>query len=235
MSTDRRAAQAIDRHSYGRLLLARGEVPKNDFVIEQCTGRSVLDLGCIDHSVETALALGDDWLHSRVRQVADHVVGVDLLADDAAALNELGFDIRVANVEDFDLVQTFDVVVAGDLIEHLSNIGLFLESVSRHMHDHSVFVVTTPNPYNLEQSMNGIFRNKTFVNGEHTVSIDPKAMYQLVERSPFVIVDFQWIDSRFHFSLERVAVRHVVNPLVRLAQRHRPLVRRDYAVVLALR
>ena len=171
----------------------------------------------------------------RSARVAASLVGVDQLSDAAAELNRQGFDIRVEDVQDFDLGQTFDVVVAGDLIEHLSNIGEFLDAVSRHMHDGSLFIVTTPNPFNLEQAMNGVFRNKTFVNAEHTVGIDPKAMYQLVERSPLSIVDFSWVDTRFHFRLEKVAARWVMNPLTEWIMKHRPLVRRDYAVVLALR
>lgn len=225
----------LDFEAYRRLVLTRDEVPKDAFITELCEGRTVLDLGCIDHDVQTALALGDDWLHERVRRVAAETVGVDVLDDAASTLRELGYDIRVADVENFQLDRTFDVIVAGDLIEHLSNIGQFLEAVSRHMHDTSLLVVTTPNPYNLEQAVNGVFRNKTFVNEQHTVGIDPKAMYQLVERSPLAIVDFCWIDTRFHFRLEKVAARWVVNPLTDWVMKRRPLVRRDYAVVLSLR
>ena len=220
---------------YRRLLLSRDECPKDAFIVDRCTGHTVLDLGCVDHSAEVALGLGEDWLHARIKRVATSVVGVDQLADAAAELNSLGFDIRVDDVQDFDLGQTFDVIVAGDLIEHLSNIGQFLDAVSRHMHPGSIFIITTPNPFNLEQAMNGIFRNKTFVNEEHTVAIDPKAMHQLIERSPMTIVDFSWIDTRFHFRLEKVAARWVVNPLVEWTMKRRPLVRRDYGVVLSLK
>jgi 2-polyprenyl-3-methyl-5-hydroxy-6-metoxy-1,4-benzoquinol methylase len=216
-------------------MLSREEVSKTALVEELCRGRSVLDLGCIDHSAETALALGHAWLHARIARVARSCVGVDVLADEARALNERGYDIRVADVEQLSLDATFEVIVAGDLIEHLSNIGTFLEAVSQHMDSTSVFIVTTPNPYNIEQVANGVFRNKTFVNEEHTVAIDPKAMYQLVARSPLAVADFRWVDTRFHFSLERVVARHLVNPTMSWIMRRRPLVRRDYAVLLVRR
>jgi len=212
------------------------DVDKDDLILQLCDGRSVLDLGCIDHSAETALALGDRWLHRRISAVADSVVGLDMLGDDAAELNQLGYDIMVADAASFDLGRTFDVVVAGDLIEHLSNIGHFLECIDRHVTFDSVIVVTTPNPFNVEQITQAIFNHRTMVNTEHVVQIDPRAMFETVRRSPLEIIDFRWVDTRFHFELTggRVA-RRVVNPLTRALMRRRPLIRRDYAVVLRRR
>ncbi|MEW6471668.1 MAG: methyltransferase domain-containing protein [Actinomycetota bacterium] len=211
-------------------------VPKDDFLVELARGRRVLDLGCIDHNAEEALGRGDDWLHARLRRVADRLVGVDVLAADAALLNARGFDIRVADVESLDLGEQFDLIIAGDLIEHLSNIGRFLDSVSHHMHDRSAFVVTTPNPFNVEQFSQALFRRQIMVNSQHTVWIDPRVMHELIARSPFEIVDFRWVDTRFTFKLQggRI-VRRIVNPLSQLVIQRRPLLRRDYAVVLMLK
>jgi SAM-dependent methyltransferase len=207
--------------------------PKDRLLIELARGRKVLDLGCIDHSAETALDLGDSWLHSQLRQVADQLVGIDQLADDAATLNERGYDIRIADVERLDLGESFDLVVAGDLIEHLSNPGLFLQSVAEHLDGEGALVVTTPNPFNVEQFAQALFRNQIMANLEHTMWLDPRVMHELVARSPFEIVDFKWIDTRFHFVLKRGRfVRRIVNPLSRLAMRYRPIMRRDFAVVL---
>ena len=233
----RAAVDLSDREVYVRYLGELDEVvPKDDLIVELARGRRVLDLGCIDHSADTALALGGDWLHARLRGAADSLVGVDLLPNDAEVLNARGYDIRIADVESLDLDEQFDLIVAGDLIEHLSNVGRFLESVSRHMHDQAAFVVTTPNPFNIEQFSQALFRNRVMVNPEHTAWIDPHVMHELISRSPFEIVNFAWIDTRFHFRLRggRV-VRRIVNPLNDLVMRRRPLLRRDYAVVLMLR
>jgi SAM-dependent methyltransferase len=211
-------------------------VPKDDFVVELARGRRVLDLGCIDHNAEEALGRGNEWLHARFQRVAAGLVGVDVLAHDAAVLNARGFDIRVADVESLDLGEQFDLIVAGDLIEHLSNIGQFLESVSNHMHDQSALVVTTPNPFNVEQFSQALFRKQIMVNSQHTVWIDPRVMHELISRSPLEIVDFRWVDTRFTFKLQGGRVlRRIVNPLSELVMQRRPLLRRDYAVVLMLK
>jgi hypothetical protein len=209
--------------------------PKDDLLTGLARDRKVLDLGCIDHSAETALALGDAWLHSRLREVAGELVGVDLLVDDAAVLNKRGYDIRIADVEHLDLGERFDLVVAGDLIEHLSNPGLFLSSVAAHLDRESAVVLTTPNPFNVEQFAQALFRNQIMANTEHTMWLDPRVMHERGARSPFDIVDFRWIDTRFHFVIKRGRfVRRIVNPLSRLAMRYRPILRRDFAVVLML-
>jgi SAM-dependent methyltransferase len=237
LAVSRPRADLSDRKVYVSYVARLGQtVPKDDFIIELARGRSVLDLGCIDHSADTALALGDKWLHGRLRGVAERLVGVDMLAADAEVLNGRGYDIRIADVESLDLGDQFDLIVAGDLIEHLSNVGRFLESVSRHMHDHSAFVVTTPNPFNVEQFTQGLFHNRIAVNPEHTAWIDPRVMHELISRSPLEIVDFAWIDTRFRVPLARGRVLpRIVNPLHDLVMRRRPVLRADYAVVLKLR
>ena len=211
-------------------------VPKDDFIVELCRDKSVLDLGCIDHSYQMALERKENWLHARIRNASKETVGLDILKEDAGELNKKGFHIVVDNVETFNLNRTFDVVVAGDLIEHLSNVGLFLEAVSRHMHPSSLFVITTPNPFNVEQFAQALFRNKIYANPEHTAWIDPRVMHQIISRSPLQIVDFKWIETKFKFRLKggRV-VRRLINPVSEMIMKKRPICRRDFAVILKLK
>jgi 2-polyprenyl-3-methyl-5-hydroxy-6-metoxy-1,4-benzoquinol methylase len=216
---------------------SRPTIPKDEWIVGMASGREVLDLGCIDHSVDTALGLGDAWLHHRLQAAAARLVGLDLLVEDAEALStQHGYDIRPGDAEDFHWPDRFDVIVAGDLIEHLSNPGRFLECVAEHLAPGGRAVVTTPNPFNIEQVIQALVRNQVFVNPEHALWLDPRTMHQLVARSPLRIDQFHWIDTRFHFHLRggRIA-RRVLNPLMRGAMRYRPLVRRDFGVVLVSR
>jgi 2-polyprenyl-3-methyl-5-hydroxy-6-metoxy-1,4-benzoquinol methylase len=49
------------------------------------------------------------------------------------------------NMESIDLQKRFDVVIAGDVIEHVSNQGLFLDNIYSHLRDSGKLVITTPN------------------------------------------------------------------------------------------
>lgn len=204
-------------------------IPKEKLICELCKDKDVLDMGCVHHSYKTALALGDDWLHKRLKDVSKSIVGIDILGEDARKLNAMGFNIIEANAESFNLNRTFDVIVAGDLIEHLSNIGLFLARVEKHMHSNSICIITTPNPFNIEQSMRAIFDNYIGVNEEHTTWLDPRVMYETISRTGLDIVDFYWIKTRFFYSSGREKVYKYIADII---MKRRSICRRDYAVIL---
>jgi SAM-dependent methyltransferase len=211
----------------------RPPVDKSELLLDLARGRRVLDVGCIDHSAETALSLGDTWLHGRLRDTASTLVGLDVLERDAAVLNERGFDIRIGDAEAFDLGETFDLVVAADLIEHLPNSGMFLDSLRRHLAPGGRIVVTTPNPFNLDQWAGVGRRNAVAVNEQHVLWLDPVTMFQLTRRLGFSIERFEWISTRFAFPpfgrprLARAWVR-----AADWAAGRRTYWRRDFAVVL---
>lgn len=208
-------------------------IDKNELIVGLCKGQRVLDLGCIDHSYETAIKLGDNWLHKRIKTVAKQVIGIDNLEKDASLLNEQGYYIINANVENFDLGQTFDVIIAGDIIEHLSNIGMFFDSVKKHMDSCSILVITTPNPFNLEQSMSAIFNNYINVNDQHTTWLSPHNFWELSLRKTLSVLDFYWIDTRFHFVIRWKGLKLIlINKLINIIMSKRNILKRDFAVIM---
>jgi 2-polyprenyl-3-methyl-5-hydroxy-6-metoxy-1,4-benzoquinol methylase len=48
-------------------------------------------------------------------------------------------------METHQLGETFEVIVAGDVIEHMSNPGLFLDNCRRHLEPGGQLILTTPN------------------------------------------------------------------------------------------
>ncbi len=53
--------------------------------------------------------------------------------------------IHYGNMETLDLGELFEVAVAGDVIEHVSNQGLFLDNIRRHLIPGGRLIITTPN------------------------------------------------------------------------------------------
>ena len=215
-------------------------ISKEELILDLCKNKKVLDLGCIDHSFQTAQDLGDEWLHKRIANVSNKTTGLDILEKDAIQLNKIGFDIEIANVESFDLNKTFDVIVAADLIEHLSNVGLFLNCVKKHMNKNSYFIITTPNPFNIEQIMLAIFHNIIIVNDEHTMWIDPRVMWETINRGGLSIIDFHWVDTRFHFPVRykkkllgiKFNFSKIINYFSKYIMEKRAICRRDYAIII---
>ena len=210
-------------------------VDKGEYVARLTRGCRVLDLGCVDHRLDRDGARRGAWLHERIREQAAEVVGLDILEPEAEALRARGYRVVVADAQDFDLGETFDVVVAGDLVEHLSDIGSFFAAVERHLHAGSLFIVTTPNPFFVGRFLTALLRNFVAVNRQHVVWIDPKVMYEAVSRTGLEIVGFSWLSTP-HQDLGVQGLRGwLLRRLVALVTRLRPVMRGDYAVVLRKR
>lgn len=151
----------------------------------------VLDLGCARHDVERR-ARGDLHAHL-VERIDGEVVGVDYVADAVEAMRNEGYDVRMADAQGFHLNETFDVVVAGDLIEHLSRPGAMLDSVHNHLHADGRFIASTPNAwcwYFIAQTLRG----HVHCNEEHTCWYDARTLRQLIERHGFT-TDIEYVTN----------------------------------------
>jgi len=96
---------------------------KVSYVVRYAAGRDVLDLGCVQHNPQGYKSRY--WVHNALRQRASSVLGMDLAADGVAYLQARGFDIIHGDAQNYDLGRDFDVIVAGDLIEHLEDFAGF--------------------------------------------------------------------------------------------------------------
>jgi 2-polyprenyl-3-methyl-5-hydroxy-6-metoxy-1,4-benzoquinol methylase len=161
------------------------------------TDRSVLDIGSASRHRRP------DWMHGLVCGVASHVVGVDRDEATVVKLQERGYDIRVGDAQDFDVGEKFDIVLAGELIEHLDNVHGFLQSVHRHLGPDGRLVLTTPNPFYF---MNFVYRvgGRPRVNAEHTCWFCPDTIGHVLERNDFEIVELRFIGHRSPSRFRRV-------------------------------
>jgi len=153
---------------------------KIKFATDFCRGKSVLDIGCVQHN--PASYQSKYWLHKALKSVASGLCGLDIDKEGVEYLNQRGFDILVADAQNFDLGQKFDVIVAGDLIEHLENFSGFLESCIKHMHKDSRLIISTPNPWYWKNIVKAVFFKEISNNPEHTCWLCPRTLRQLVRR-----------------------------------------------------
>lgn len=161
--------------------------------------RSVLDLGCVCHELDVA---NPPWLHGYLREVAERVVGVDYLPVEIEELRRRGYEVVCADVQTMDLGETFEVVVAGDIIEHVENLGDFLDRVAAHLQPGGLFLVTTPNPIMFLRWFRLMLSGRDRANREHTCWFTAKVLRQLAERHGFEMIDESYADeTRFYYRL----------------------------------
>lgn len=165
---------------------------RTDRLVELTRGPIVLDLGAIQHSAEKAD--GPDWLHGKLCDRFETVVGVDMLALDAFKLRQRGYDIRSANVETMNLDIRADTVVAGELIEHVSNPGLMLGRIHEHVKSDGRLVLSTPNPWFVGHLIRGTIGSMD-INAEHTGWYGPIVLRQLLGRHGFHVESVEYVGS----------------------------------------
>jgi len=171
--------------------------PRISWIMSFVARKIVLDLGCVRHSIAETEKLG--WLHGEIKNTAQRVVGVDYLEQPVLELKQRGYEVVCANVEVMQLGERFDVVVAGDLIEHLNNFGKFIERVKDHLKPDGVFVMTTPNPVNPLRFISVLFRGEAGANPEHTCWFTERVLRQLFERYGFEAVDVRYVDDSYQY------------------------------------
>jgi len=165
-----------------------------DSTIKWIQGPSVLDIGCTGHVLDTS---SPHWLHGRLRKEFPLVIGIDTSAENVALLRKDGYEhVFLQSAESFQLDQQFDTIVAGELIEHLSNPGLFLTRSRDHLKPGGRIVLTTPNPFSLLFVSYALLKYpKTCENLQHTCWFCPQTIKELVERCGLKIDHFELFDD----------------------------------------
>jgi 2-polyprenyl-3-methyl-5-hydroxy-6-metoxy-1,4-benzoquinol methylase len=151
----------------------------------------VLDIGVANHDSLDAMERGV-WLHGLLKDKAAAIVGVDILPDEVCRLRKMGYSIVLADVETMQLGQKFDVIVAGEIIEHLSNPGAFLDRAYEHLTTDGRLIVTTPYPWSFVCFAGTLF-NKLSINEEHACWFDPVTLTQLLNRHRFAVVKLKLV------------------------------------------
>lgn len=185
-------------------------VAKEDFILKVAAGRTVLHLGCVGF---TDLAPGDrvrsakQSLHWKLTQLSE-TVGVDRSVIVIDEYRKLGVftNIVAGDVERLDelpITRTFDLVVAGDIIEHLSNPGRMLDGIKRFCTADTQIVITTPNAFGAPNFLRysvGQFRE----GAEHVMSFNQQNLSSLLQRHGYSICElhtcFQPRSADKHFA-----------------------------------
>jgi SAM-dependent methyltransferase len=164
-----------------------------DIVIPLVRDKSVLDAGSIGHSYSGRDAY-KTWNFGILSQHASKIKGFDILAEDVEQARRDGYDIEVGDAESYLTEDCYDVVFVGDLIEHLSNPGLFLECCHRNLAEGGRLVIATPNTYSFAKLARVALRrtNEPPVNPEHVCYYTPLTLEQAVIRHGFRLVSLQY-------------------------------------------
>lgn len=169
-----------------------------DIVIPLVRNKSVLDAGSIGHSYVGREGY-KTWNFGILSQYASKIKGFDILVEDVKQARHDGYDIDVGDAESYQTEERYDVVFVGDLIEHLSNPGLFLDCCHRNLADDGRLVIATPNTYSFAKLARVALRrtNEPPVNPEHVCYYTPLTLEQTVIRHGFRLASLQYCSLHY--------------------------------------
>jgi 2-polyprenyl-3-methyl-5-hydroxy-6-metoxy-1,4-benzoquinol methylase len=127
------------------------------YLQDLCAGKRVVHVGFVDAGCQALNEQAGTWLHEHLAATARELVGIDLDAVGVERARSEGYEAYAIDCRDVDAIEgagiaPADVVVAGEVIEHLDDPGSFLDGLHHLVAPDGVLVVTTPNATGLVNS-----------------------------------------------------------------------------------
>lgn len=202
MSTSPQPLQSLDYSALERIRLPR-PVDRLAWFEAQVRGKTVFDLGALDETAYQKKQDDGTWLHARLSRTAERVTGFDnsrlvppeglKTGENSVIVNRDIFDLGAA-VEEFGAP---DVVVAGELIEHLPDVSAFLSSLKAvDAFRDTTFLMSTPNACSWHNWMIGLASMES-THQDHLAIYSYKVLRTLFERNGFELVALQPYHARF--------------------------------------
>jgi len=174
------------------------EISYNDhsisFFCKYAKNKTVLDLGCVNHNPLDYRS--KYWVHKALCSVASYCIGMDIHEEGIKYLQGKGYNVFVGNAENFELGRKFDVIVAGEIIEHLGNVSSFIECAKSHLNPSGVLLLSTPNPWHWRFIVKGLFSCDVGPNPEHACWFCLATITQLLRRHNMAVKEVK-LGSRY--------------------------------------
>ncbi len=160
------------------------------YLTRNLDNKSVLDIGCVQHNPENYRS--KYWVHKAVVKKSRRAVGIDLSQGGVEFLQKKGYNIIHADAQKFSLGEKFDVIIAGDILEHLEAFSGFFKSCLDHLSDGGEIRISTPNPWYWRNIVKSIMHNEVSNNPEHTCWLCPRTLRQLAARHGLNLFNIQF-------------------------------------------
>lgn len=171
-----------------------GMVDRRSFIPRRAEGQRVLHLGCVDDKFLESRIGTTDLLHASLAAVAAEIVGVDISEDGlrqlAAVVPGRYVHGDVEKLSTLDLPE-FDLVIAGEIIEHLGSPGSFLSELRTVLErSGATALITTPNAYSWMGFARFALRRREPTHPDHVCVFSPVTLQRSLDQAGLEVVDF---------------------------------------------
>jgi SAM-dependent methyltransferase len=172
--------EMIHRHPRGPI------VDRVPHLLELCRDKRVIHLGFVDPGRGTTKRVDRGWLHAEVAGVARELVGIDRDESGVADARAQGYEVHVADCQDASALEALqlepaEVVLAGELLEHVDQAAPFLDAIRQLVAPGGTIVVTTPNAFSILNFAAALL-GREIVNPDHVCWYSGTTLQTLLER-----------------------------------------------------
>ena len=165
-------------------------VERESLLISLTKGKIALHVGCVDSGLLDDRLFSGRFLHSELAQSARELWGLDSDGGGIEKLRGLGFSRLLVGSAESPPAEIprgyFDVVVAGELIEHLRNPGAFLDSTLSLLGPGGLLVITTPNALRFYNPLTALSARE-LVHPDHLCWYSPYTLLRTVQAGKFKV------------------------------------------------
>lgn len=165
-------------------------------------GQRVIHVGCVDHLplIEEKMARRN-WLHGEITAVARDCIGLDINREGIDFLRARG----IRNVHFYDILgdallpggadDAWDVMVLGEVLEHIDNPVLFLQRLrAKYQGRVSRLVLTVPNAFSFD-NIKLAARAYEYINTDHRFWFTPFTLAKVITSAGFTVQGFAYCDG----------------------------------------
>ena len=169
------------------------------YILEAARGKRVLNVGAsggVEHYLPDNR---ESWLHARLGDVAETLVGLDIDEDSINYAARHGVEIRYGNCETYESESRFDLVVMSDVIEHVEAPLRAIENLARQLAPGGRLLITTPNPTHYGLVARAWTMRGASVYYDHVMAFLPEHFQVICSRLGLRLIDvafFSHIDAR---------------------------------------
>jgi 2-polyprenyl-3-methyl-5-hydroxy-6-metoxy-1,4-benzoquinol methylase len=135
----------------------------------------------------------EKWPHRLLLDRAKEVYGIDITYDESKLDQADRHRYKKAAAEDFSFDIKFDVIFAGDLIEHLINPGLFLDNAKKYLKPNGKLIMTTPNTFGLFVMAGKLTRPEPPINSDHTFYFNQRTLGVLLKKCGWEVTELGYM------------------------------------------
>jgi hypothetical protein len=153
------------------------------------------------------------WLHAKLGDAAAHLVGIDADSEGVSIARDLGYETAVADCQSIASiaetgVEPAEVIIAGEIIEHLDRPGDFLDAVRQLIARDGELVITTPNSTSLTNTLLA-FAGREVQNADHVNWQSWRTLDALLTRHDYRLTELAYYRHPRYVpqSTDRLAVR----------------------------